>query len=337
MAQQRRPSSSSAAALHALIFLFAAATAAACARLGDRFAGAKTAFSGDSALSYTKQHLAVGPRTPGTPAHDSAARWIVAEMERRADTVLVQRWSQTTKNGTTLELENIVARFNPHAPQRVLYVTHWDTRPVADEDPNLGNRAQPVLGANDGAAGVGLFVALGDVFKKTPPAIGIDLLFTDGEDWGNFDPDSAGTAWPDALFGSQYFAKHPPSVEYQPLFGVLFDMIGAADLHLWQEGNSVACAPEVVRRVWSTANDLGYGSYFHDEPGVALTDDQIPLLNRGWHVMDLVDWPYGVIPRNAGPDTPPNPNYHHTTQDTMDKISAKSLQVIGDIAVMLVR
>jgi Peptidase family M28. len=177
LAQERRPSSSSAAAIHALTFLFAAATATACVRLGDRFAGAKTTFNGDSALSYTKQHLAVGPRTPGTPAHDSAARWIVAKMERRADTVLVQRWPQTTKNGTTLELENIVARFNPQAPQRVLYVTHWDTRPVADEDPNLANRAQPVLGANDGAAGVGFFVALADVFKKTPPAIGVDLLF----------------------------------------------------------------------------------------------------------------------------------------------------------------
>ncbi|HEY4216710.1 MAG TPA: M28 family peptidase [Gemmatimonadaceae bacterium] len=323
-------------ALSAAVFA-AAMTLAACGHLSDRFARPKTAFNGDSALSYTKQHLAVGPRTPGTPAHDSAAAWIVSEMRKRTDSVIVQKWTQTTRNGSKLVLENILARFNPQATQRVLYLTHWDTRPVADEDRNLGNRARPILGANDGASGVGLFVALADVFKKTPPSVGVDLLFTDGEDWGDFDADSTGKVWPDALFGSQYFAQHPPSPDYQPLFGVLFDMIGATDLHLWQEPNSIQRAPEVVSRVWNTAKSLGYGAYFHDEPGQALIDDQVPLQNRGWHVIDLVDWPYGGLPPNAGPNDPPNPNYHHTLEDTIDKVSARSLQIVGDVAVALVK
>ena len=68
---------------------------------------------------------------------------------------------------------------------------------------------------------MGLFIALGDVFKKTPPSVGVDLLFVDGEDWGAFDSDSAGN-YPDALFGSQYFASHLPSPNYKPLFGVLW-------------------------------------------------------------------------------------------------------------------
>ncbi len=315
----------------------AAVALSGCAQLSDRFAGPKTAFNGDSALSYTKQNLAFGPRVPGTPAHDSAGAWIVAELRKRTDSVIVQKWTQTTKNGSKLALENIVARFNPQATQRVLYLTHWDTRPVADEDPNLGNRARPIMGANDGASGVGLFLALADVFKTTPPSVGVDLLFTDGEDWGNFDADSTGKAWPDALFGSQYFAQHPPSPDYQPLFGVLFDMIGATDLHLWQEPNSLQHAPEVVSRVWSTAKDLGYGAYFHAEPGQSIIDDQVPLQNRGWHVIDLVDWPYGVLPANAGPNDVPNPNYHHTLKDTFDKVSARSLQIVGDVAVTLVK
>jgi hypothetical protein len=321
----------------------ASVAAAACVVAGCDVLGAahlarpRTAFNGDSALSYAKQHLAVGPRTPGTPAHDSGAAWIVAQMRKRADTVIVQRWTQTTKNGSKLELRNILARFNPHAAYHVLYLTHWDTRPVADEDPDVGNRARPIVGANDGASGVGLFLALGDVFRKTPPSVGVDLLFTDGEDWGSFDADSSGKQWPDALFGSQYFAQHPPSADYQPLFGVLFDMVGAADLHLWEEAYSLQRAPEVVTRVWNAANDLGYGAYFHAQPGEGLTDDQIPLLNRGWHVMDLADWPYGVVPAGAGPSEPANPNYHHTMQDTIDKVSARSLQIVGDVAVALVK
>jgi Zn-dependent M28 family amino/carboxypeptidase len=309
---------------------------AACAQIKDRFSGPKTDFNGDSALSYAKQQLAFGPRTPGTAAHDSAGDWIVAQMKRRTDSVTVQSWVQTTANGTKLPLKNILARFNPAATSRVLYLTHWDTRPTADEDPNFGNKARPILGANDGASGVGLLIALADVFKQTPPNFGVDLLFVDGEDWGSFNADSTGR-YPDALFGSQYFADHPPSPDYKPLFGVLFDMIGDKDLQLYQEGNSLQNAPEVVSRVWRTAADLGYGAYFRDQPMTAVIDDHVPLEQKGMHVIDVIDLQYGVLPPNAGPNDLPNPNYHHTLEDPIDKISAKSLQIVGDVAVTLVK
>ena len=318
------------------LFCCAVLALTGCDKITGRFSGPKTAFDGNAALAYVKQHLEFGPRTPGTPAHDKAGDWIAAEMKKRADTVITQDWTQTTKNGTKLPMKNVLARFNPQATSRVLYVTHWDTRPTADDDPNFGNKARPILGANDGASGVGLFLALGDVFKKTPPSVGVDLLFVDGEDWGSFEPDSAGT-YPDALFGSQYFAAHPPSPTYQPLFGVLFDMIGDADLQIWQEGNSVAKAPEVVSRVWRTANELGYGNYFKDQQMAAWIDDHVPLQNKGWHVIDLLDSQYGTLPPNAGPFDTTSPNYHHTMQDTFDKLSAKSLQIVGDVAVTLVK
>ncbi len=262
-----------------LILFCLAATLSGCDQVQSRFGGAKTAFDGKAALEYARQHLQFGPRTPGTPAHEKAADWIVAEMKQRTDSVTVQSWTQTTANGTKLPMRNILARFNPTATARVLYLTHWDTRPTADEDPNFGNRARPILGANDGAAGVGMFIALGDVFKKTPPSVGVDLLFTDGEDWGSFDPDSSNN-YPDALFGSQYFASHLPSADYRPLFGVLFDMIGDADLQIYQEANSVQNAPEVVNKVWQTAADLGYSRYFINQPGIAITDDHLPLVAK---------------------------------------------------------
>jgi glutaminyl-peptide cyclotransferase len=307
-----------------------------CDKISDRFSGPKTAFDGQAALGYAKAHLEFGPRTPGTPAHDKAADWIVAEMKKRTDSVTVQQWTQTTAKGVKLPLRNIFARFNPAATDRVLYLTHWDTRPTADEDPNFGNKARPILGANDGAAGVGLFLALGDVFKKTPPSVGVDLLFVDGEDWGSFEPDASG-GYPDALFGSQYFANHLPSPGYKPLFGVLFDMIGDADLQIYQEANSVDQAPEVVRRVWQTATDLGYGKYFPAVLGMPITDDHLPLLKKGLRVIDVIDLQYGPLPPNHDAFTPASPNYHHTMQDTFDKLSAKSLQIVGDVAVTLVK
>jgi hypothetical protein len=311
-------------ALTAVPLVAALALFSACDLLPSR---AKTAFVGDSALSYARQQVAFGPRVPGTPQAQRAGDWIVTMMKARADTVIEQRWTHTTAEGKQLPLRNILARFRPEATQRVLYLTHWDTRPTADLDPVLGNRGDPIPGANDGAAGVGLFIALGDALKKTPPNVGVDLLFVDGEDYGkSFDP-----PYKDVLLGSQYFAEHLPSPDYKPIFGVLWDMIGDADLNILQEGNSMRQAPEVVSRVWQKAADMGYDKAFIARQGYDVTDDHVPLLAKGLRVIDVIDLDYGPL----GPDGTSSPNYHHTMQDTMDKVSAKSLQIVGDVALGL--
>jgi Zn-dependent M28 family amino/carboxypeptidase len=298
---------------------------AACDRFPSR---AKTAFAADSAMAYTRQQLAFGPRVPGTAAAARAGDWIARMMRARADTVIEQRWTHRTADGRELPLRNILARFRPAATQRILYVTHWDTRPVADADPILGNRHTPIPGANDGAAGVGMFIALGDALKKAPPGLGVDLLFVDGEDYGaSFDP-----PYTDVLIGSQYFADHLPSPDYRPIFGVLWDMIGDKDLNILQEGNSLAKAPEVVSRVWGKAAELGYEKYFIPREGYEVTDDHVPLLAKGLRVIDVIDLDYG--PR--GPDGQANPNSHHTLQDTIDKLSTHSLQIVGDVALSLI-
>jgi glutaminyl-peptide cyclotransferase len=306
--------------------LFALSALAACDKLPGR--GPRTAFDAAAAMQYTKAQLAFGPRVPGTPAHVKAGDWIVAMMKQRADTVVEQRFTHRTADGKVLPLRNVLARFNPAATQRILYVTHWDTRPTADEDRVLGNRGTPIPGANDGAAGVGLFVALGDALKKARPTIGVDLLFVDGEDYGKtFDPPYA-----DVLLGSQYFADHLPSPDYRPMYGVLWDMIADKDLNIYQEARSVTAAPEVVSRVWQKAAELGYAKYFIPRVGQEVTDDHVPLLNKGLRVIDVIDIDYGPPAAGGGAD----PSYHHTLQDTIDKISAKSLQIVGDVALSLV-
>jgi Zn-dependent M28 family amino/carboxypeptidase len=273
-------------------------------------------FDGDAALQYAAAQVKFGPRVPGTVAAKQAGDWIVSEMEKRADTVIVQAFNYKTANGTILPLRNILARYKPNEAQRVLYVTHWDTRPVADEDLEMYARQKSFDGANDGASGVGLFVALGDVLKQTPPSYGVDLLFVDGEDWGTFGPPDV-----DVLIGSTYFSQHLPSADYKPVFGVLWDMIGDSDLQIYQEVNSLDAAPEVVKRVWDAADKLGYSKYFIPDIGYTVTDDHIPLIGAGLRVIDVIDL-----------DFP----YHHTHLDTMDKISAKSLQTVGDVATALV-
>jgi glutaminyl-peptide cyclotransferase len=237
-------------------------------------------------------------------------------MRARADTVIVQSFTYTTADGKKLALRNILARFRPELKDRVLYMTHWDSRPVAESAATEAERKMATPGANDGASGVGMFVALGDALKKHKPNVGVDLLFTDGEDYGQFGPPEV-----DVLIGAKYFAAHFPSADYHPLYGVLFDMIGDKDLRIPYEMISFQRAPEVVSRVWQTAADLGYSDVFVQESGGEIIDDHVPLLDAGLHVIDVIDLTY-----------PP----HHTPQDTMDKISARSLGIVGDVATALV-
>jgi len=274
-------------------------------------------FDGESALRYAKTQVDFGPRIPGTSGAQRAGDWIIAEMKQRADTVIVQTWTHVTQDGKQLPMRNILARFNPAATDRILYVTHWDTRPTSDGSQNLGERQLPVPGANDGASGVGLFIALGDALKKNPTTTGVDLLFVDGEDYGVFDEKGA-----DVLIGSRYFAQHPPDSAYKPIFGVLWDMIGDKDLALKKEGYSVQQAPEVVDRVWSEAAELGHDRVFLPVEQGPVTDDHVPLLQAGYRVIDVIDLDY--------PD-------HHRPTDTIDKISARSLSIVGEVAEALLR
>jgi len=279
-------------------------------------ASASTGFNGAAAYNYAKAQVDFGPRVPGTPAAKKAGDWIISQMRARADTVIVQSFTYTTADGKRLPLRNILARFRPELKERVLYLTHWDSRPISESATTEVERKKPVPGANDGASGVGMFVALGDVLKKTRPTVGVDLLFTDGEDYGQFGPPEV-----DVLIGAKYFATHLPSPDYRPLYGVLWDMIGDKDLRIPYEMISFRQAPEIVSRVWQTAADLGYSNVLVQESGGEIIDDHVPLLNAGLRVIDVIDLTY-----------PP----HHTPQDTMDKISAKSLKIVGDVATALV-
>ncbi|MHB1070847.1 MAG: M28 family peptidase, partial [Gemmatimonadaceae bacterium] len=239
-----------------------------------------TEFDGEAALKYAAAQVAFGPRVPGSDAHRKAGDWIVAQMIQRGAVVTEQKWSHTTKAGRTLPLRNILARFNPQATERVLYLTHWDTRPTADMETDPADQLTPIDGANDGASGVGLFVALADALQKTPSALGVDLLFVDGEDYGEFGPPQV-----DVLLGSTYFSSHLPEPGYRPVFGVLFDMIGDADLRIALEDHSAQRAPEVVDRVWSKAEAMGRGDVFVRRSAGPITDDHIPLLDVGLMVI----------------------------------------------------
>jgi len=272
-------------------------------------------FDGSSAFRYLETQVSFGPRIPGTAAHTRMVAWLDSLLKQRADTLVVQTWTHVTAAGDSLALTNFVARFRPGATKRLLLLAHYDSRPRADS-PTSTDSTKPVPGANDGASGVSLLLGVADVLKRSPPAIGVDLLFVDGEDYGDFvkTPD-------DVLMGSRYYAKHQvPGA--QPLYAVLFDLVADKDLQIFEEGNSLVGAPEVVELVWNAAKDLGYAGVFVASPKHTLIDDHLELQKVGIRAIDVVDFDY--------------PSWH-TVFDTIDKVSGASLQIVGDVAVELVR
>ncbi len=296
---------------------FAAVTVAAAALVacGARAKRPVREFDGAIAFGYLERQVGFGPRIPATPAHEQTGDWILSQLQDRADTVIVQEIPHRTTGGKPLALRNFLARYRPNVVERILFLAHWDTRPHADQSANLAAQRMPVPGANDGASGVAVLLGVADALKAKPPTVGVDLLFVDGEDYGDF-ADST-----QVLIGSRWFAAHQPA-GYPPLYAVLFDMVGDKDLRIGYEGNSQAFAPEVVDLVWRKAAELGYGHVFIPQVESTLIDDHVSLQRAGIHAIDVVDFGYP---------------YWHTTEDTLDKVSANSLQVVGDVAVALVR
>ena len=271
-------------------------------------------FDGPQAFAYARTQLAFGPRVPGMEGHAKMAAWLDSLLRAKADTVVVQEWSHTTLAGKTIPMHNVLARFNPSATARVLLFAHWDTRPRAD-GPGSTDSTVPIPGADDGASGVAVLLGIADALHARRPAIGVDLLFVDGEDYGSFEDPGR----PDVLIGARYYADHP--VAPLPRYAVLLDMIGDRTLQIHQEEYSVSAAPEVVDKIWAAAARLGHTATFVDAGG-PIIDDHVEFIRVGIKAVDLIDLDYP---------------WWHTKDDTLDKISVESLQTVGDVMMLVVR
>lgn len=271
-------------------------------------------FDGSAAYDLIQRQVAFGPRVPGTEGHSEMADWLEGYLRERADTLIVQRFTHVTSEGETIPLVNFLARFRPQAGPSTLLLAHWDTRPTADSALDPEDRDEPIPGANDGASGTAVLLQLADMLATTPPPRPVDLLFVDGEDYGDFGLGE------DVFLGSRHFAENMPD-GFDASFGVLLDMIGDRDLDIYVEGNSNRLAPEVVDRVWGLAARLGFGDIFHREVRHTIADDHIPLNEAGIPTINVIDFDY---------------DYWHTLLDTTDKVSASSLEVVGTVMSRLI-
>ena len=278
-------------------------------------------FDGDSALAFARAQCEFGPRTPNSPALEKCGDYIVAQFKAAGLTVTEQRTKVIGWDGKQLGCRNIIAAFHPERKDRVVLAAHYDSRPWAEKDADSTRHRTPVMAADDGASGVAVLLEVARHLQKLNPQIGVDLVCFDAEDYGApyWAPENKRDDESTFCLGSQYWSKNI-AADYKPRYGILLDMVGGADNRFYFEGFSLRYAQPVVTKVWDAARLAGATDYFVQESGGFITDDHLPMNNiAGIPTIDIIAFnPEGGFPA-----------HWHTTGDTMDKLSAKTLRAVG--------
>ncbi len=276
-------------------------------------------FNADSAYAYVARQVDFGPRVPGTPEHQACADYLAAQLGRYADSVIVQKGEMAAFNGDVLPLSNIIGVFNPKQSRRIMLMAHWDTRPWADMSVDRPN--EPILGANDGASGVGVLLEIARNLALEAPAVGVDIMFVDGEDYGNSGgfSDNAET-W---CLGTQMWTEsmQPYNKDNRPIYAILLDMVGGRDARFHREYFSNSNAQTSTNKVWAEANALGFNDIFIDEIGGSIIDDHVFMAKAGIPTTNIVE--------TMNVETSNFPPTWHTHDDNMDNIDPVSLNAVG--------
>jgi glutaminyl-peptide cyclotransferase len=258
-------------------------------------AGAKD-FDGKQALEFTRRAVEFGPRPPGSAGIHKLQAYILAQLKLRRCEVIQDDFTAQTPNGPVM-MKNIIARFPGRSGRAVVLTGHYDTKLMPG-----------FVGANDGGSSTGFLLAMAAAMDGTQYKDDRYLVWFDGEeaikDWSATD----------SLYGSRHLAGKWAAEglvgKIKALINV--DMIGDADLGILRDGNSATGLTNVI---WNAAQTTGYGKYFTKQQS-STEDDHIPFVRLGVQAVDLIDFTY-----------PP----WHTPQDTMDKLSAHSFQVVGEV------
>ena len=271
-------------------------------------------WDGKRALSTIEDLVKFTPRAMETPGHQQAIDYITTELKRtKFDTIVPQRWT-AREAGRTMAMTNIIARFNPGNPRRVIVATHYDSIIRAYRDFDHPNGLMP--GANNSASGVAVLLETARVLSALPdaPPVGIDMIFFDGEEG----PISMGAGDPDyRALGSPYFIEHLSEVypQAKPEKMIDFDMVCFRDMHLKAEQSGLHSAPAEVKKFWGIGLTLAPGIFEKEPAPYSVEDDHTAFQAAGIPSFIVIDIEY--MP------------FYNTTEDTPDKCSVESLEAVG--------
>jgi glutaminyl-peptide cyclotransferase len=262
--------------------------------------------SGEKALEYVKAQVSFGPRPPGSPALQKCREYITQQLRGFGYQVEDDSFIAQTPSGS-IRMHNLLARKGSEGKGVIAFATHYDTKLMEGKN---------FVGANDAGSSTGLVLELARVLANSKDPLDYWFLFLDGEEafveWSTFD----------STYGSRHLAHRwrddKTASKIRAL--ILLDMIGDKDLSIWYDTTSTK---RLMDLVWNTANRIGLQSMLSKTRG-SMSDDHVPFLDVGIPSVDIIDFDYG--PRNS---------YWHTPQDTLDKISAQSLENVGKLVLAM--
>ena len=263
-------------------------------------AQAPSGFDSNKAWEHVRQQVAIGPRPSGSPANAKTRQYLTAQLTALGIKTVEQPFDGVTPIGP-IKMVNLIGTIPGKSPDRIILASHFDTKLYRDVR---------FVGASDGASSTAALLELGRVLKaRKDLPFTIELLFFDGEeavlDWSATD----------STYGSRHYvdaARKSGSLKSIRAL-VLLDMIGDRDLTIRRDPNSTRWLTDII---WATARQLGHRQFLDEE--MAIEDDHLPFLKAGVPAVDVIDLDYAAW---------------HTPQDTMDAISARSLQIVGDVVV----
>jgi len=239
-------------------------------------------FNSTKSLELIHEQISLGPRIPGSNAIEKTRHLIINSLPDW--NIIFQNFSKDWGSLEDVPIVNLIC-YPPsiqQSEQIFLIMAHYDTRLWADKDPDYSKRKEPVLGANDGASGVAISLELARVLNEYHNLSNFYLIFFDAEDQGNIN------GW-DWILGSRYFASSDMLTNINPSFAILLDMVGAENASFFKEINSIKYAGDLVNFIWDTAHTIGYNNYFINKSGKSIIDDHIPLLEKGFPAIDIID------------------------------------------------
>jgi hypothetical protein len=281
----------------------------------DRAGTTPLAFDADRAMGYLAAVCKIGPRISGTDGMAQQQELLQKHFTDLGGKVSMQRFTaRQLSEGKDVEMANLLVSWHPDKTRRVLLCSHYDTRPIADQEPSRRRWRDPFLSANDGGSGVALLMEMANHVKDCDSNVGVDFVFFDGEEYVFEQSDKY-------FFGSEEFArqyaKNRDRDKVRYVGAILLDMVGGKNAKFPIEKKSFWKAPELVRDVWKIADDLGCTAFRSNEYSQFEVEDDHVALNRvGIPAIDIIDFNY--------------PHWHRLT-DTPDNCSGDSLEQVARV------
>lgn len=256
------------------------------------------------AMKYLRQICDIGPRMSGTKGMTAQQELLRKHFTALGAKVRLQKFTakQVTR-ANPVAMANMIVSWNPDTKRRVILCSHYDTRPIADQERDPRKWRQPFVSANDGGSGVAFLMELGHHMKKINPKVGVDFVFFDGEEYiFNADRDRY-------FFGSKHFAKAWRKDRNRPQYqaAILLDMIAGKNPRFPAEGYSFNRARPLAMQIWQIAGQQGCAA-FQNRVGDHVLDDHLALLNAGIPTIDIIDFSYrhwhklSDTPANCSPE-----------------------------------